>query len=46
MVFDANDGNQPMDSEADIIICNAFNDAALVDCCLSCFDLNVCRWFL
>jgi hypothetical protein len=42
MVFDASNGNQPTDSEADISMFDAFNDAALVDCCFLCFDSNVC----
>jgi hypothetical protein len=44
--FDANNGNQPMDSETNITVFNAFNNAALVDCCFLCFDSNVCRQFL
>jgi hypothetical protein len=46
MVFDANNGNQPMDSEANITMFNAFNNAALVDCCLVCFYLNDCHCFV
>jgi hypothetical protein len=44
--FDENNGNQSMDSEADISMFDAFNDAALVDCCFLCFNSNICRRFL
>jgi hypothetical protein len=46
MVFNASNGNQPMDSEANITMFNAFNNAALVDCCFLCFYLKDCHWFM